>query len=257
MPARDALAGHRRAALSGYRDRGVGLLPGLLPSERVCALREESLRLWQVFEPQGAANLRVGIRVEPSGQVVLNGLDPVSDVSPVFAAVNADPLLVALAEKGLGGPVTTMKDKLIYKWPGTRGFGLHRDADYNTPKSGVPASEFLTVCIALDPVTPARGPVEFYPELRDRRTPAAPDEARDVDEGAMVGLRSVSHDLEPGDAILFDGRVPHRSDRNTSDGPRRLYMVTYVPARHAGAREHYYAAREREQAAERRGLPQG
>lgn len=240
-------ASSARIALNGFREAGVGVLPGLLPETLVRALCEESLRMWAIFAREGAPNLRVGLRVESSGQVILNGLDPVSDVSAVFARLNAAPLLLDLAEQGLGGPATTMKDKLIYKWPGTPGFGLHRDGDYNTPRTGVSGAEAMTVCIALDRVTLAKGPIEFFPDLRLRDTAAPASEPRDVDECAVRGLVPLIPELQPGDAVVFDGRVPHRSGRNTSKESRRLYMVTYVPARYAHARGRYYAARAREE----------
>ena len=47
-------AKQRAAALCSYRERGVGVLRGLLPATRVQALVEESERLWRRFEPEGA-----------------------------------------------------------------------------------------------------------------------------------------------------------------------------------------------------------
>ena len=253
-PAHPCAAEPRAAALRGYRERGIGVLRGLLPATRVQALAEESERLWRRFEREGAANVRISIRTDAAGLVTLNGLDPVSDVSDVFAAVNTDPSLVSLAEAGLGTDVTTMKDKLIYKPPRAPGFGLHRDGDYNTPKTGVPGYEVMTICIALDAVPRDKGPIEFFPDLRHRATPSPPGEPRDVDESATRGLEPMRPELAPGDALLFDSLVPHRSDANTSDGSRRVFMVTYVPARYAIARERYYEARTREQSAARREL---
>jgi len=247
-------AAQRDAALSDYRERGVGVLRRLLPGPDVQALITESERLWRMFQHEDARNLRVSIRTEASGKVVLNGLDPVADISDVFASINGHRDLLSLAETGLDTDVTTMKDKLIYKWPGAPGFGLHRDGDYNTPKTGVPGEEVMTVCLALDAMTAANGAIQFFPELRNRKTPSPPEEPRDVDESAIRGLEPFMPELEPGDAILFDGRVPHRSDRNTSDMPRRVYMVSYIPARYPGVRERYYEARVAEQGAERRRL---
>ncbi len=188
--------------LDGYRKAGGGVLRGLLSKTLVRLLCDESLRLWSMFAPDGATNLRVGLRAEPSGQILLNGLDPVSDVSAVFGQLNTAPLLLDLAEQGLGGPVITMKDKLIYKWPNTPGFGLHRDGDYNTPRTGVPGAEAMNVCIALDAVTLAKGPIEFFPALRLRSTSASVAEPRDIDESAVYGLAPFRPELQPGDAVL-------------------------------------------------------
>ena len=50
---------------------------------------------------------------------------------------------------------------------------------------------------------------------------------------------------EPGDIIVFDAWVPHRSGPNRTDGPRRSYYLTFNPAS-AGDRRAAYYARKRE-----------
>ena len=94
---------------------------------------------------------------------MIDRIDPVADISKTFAAINGDQRFVSIAESGLGEAVTVMKEKLIYKWPGTQGFGPHRDQEYTTPRSGVPGSEVLTISISLDRATRAAGPTEFFP----------------------------------------------------------------------------------------------
>ncbi len=244
-----------RDAVAAYRRAGAGLIRGLVAANEIATLRAETDRLWQEFQSCGPLNLRIGIRKDLSGNTVLDRLDPVADVSPLFAALNRDPALIRIAEAGLGEPVTIMKEKLIYKRPGTAGFGAHRDQAYTTAKSGVPGVEVLTLSLALDPAPLASGPTEFFPSLRLKPVPAPPDEPRDVDEAALEGVESLLSELEPGDAILFDGQVPHRSARNQSDRSRRTYMISYVPARYPDARDNYYAARLVEQAREREALP--
>jgi hypothetical protein len=241
-------------AVAGYVASGFGLIRGLLPTDEVDRLIRESERLWRYYEAAGPGNLRLGIRVDRSGRPVLDRLDPVADVSAVFEALNRDPRFTAIAESGLGGPVTVMKEKLIYKWPGTRGFGPHRDQAYTTVKSGVPGCEVLTLSLALDRADRATGPTEFFPSLRTRQTAAPADEPRDVAEEALLGVESCMPETEPGDVVLFDGQIPHRSDWNRSDHSRRIYMISYVPARYPHARKNYYAARRAEQEAERRSL---
>jgi hypothetical protein len=249
-----AQAASRESALLDYRRCGLGILPGLIPERRVSALLDESDRLWRIFDARGVADLRIGIRVQPSGEVRLDRLDPVTDVSPIFADLNADRDLVSLAESGLGARVVVMKEKLIFRPPGTMGFGLHRDADYNTPRTGVPGNEVFTIAIALDPTTVTSGPTEFFPDLRHAVTPRPAGEPRDIDVAALAGQTSVMPELRPGDGMIFDGLIPHRSARNESDRPRRTYMITYVNARHSGARATYYAARVKEEGRNRRRL---
>ena len=229
--------------VAGYVDRGFGLIKGMFSSDEIDRLVQESERLWQQHIGAGAGNVRFGIRTDRSGKVVLERLDPVADISETFAAVNRDQRLISIAESGLGEAVTVMKEKLIYKWPGTRGFGPHRDQAYTAALSGVLGTEILTISIALDRATRAAGPTEFFPGLRNRATSAPAGEPRDVDERELHGVESCMPETDPGDVILFDGRIPHRSDWNRSNHCRRVYMISYVPARYPDARRNFYAAR--------------
>ena len=243
--------------IASYVDTGYGLIRSMLSADEINRLVRESERLWRQYQGAGAGNLRFGIRTDRSGKAVLDRLDPVADISEIFAAVNRDQRLVSIAESGLGEAVTVMKEKLIYKWPGTRGFGAHRDQAYTTPKSGVPGSEVLTISISLDRATRAAGPTEFFPSLRHRATIAPADEPRDVDESELRGVVSCMPETNPGDVILFDGQVPHRSDWNRSDHRRRVYMISFVPARYPEARKNYYAGRLAEEKEKRRDLVTG
>ena len=243
--------------ITSYVDCGFGLIRGMLSPDEIDQLLRESERLWKQHVGAGAGNLRLGIRTDRSGKAVLERLDPVADISETFAAVNRDQRLVSIAESGLGEAVTVMKEKLIYKWPGTRGFGPHRDQAYTTAKSGVPGSEVLTISISLDRATHATGPTEFFPSLRTRPTAAPVGEPRDVDKHELHDVPSCMPETDPGDVILFDGQVPHRSDWNRSDHCRRVYMISFVPARYPDARKNYYAARLAEQKEMRRDLVAG
>lgn len=226
---------------------GYALARALLQRGEVEPLVGEAMTLWERYREGGASNLRVGIRVDDSGAPIMERLDPVSDVSNTFRSLNEHPVLLGIAQAVLGEAVTVMKEKLIYKWPGTLGFGLHRDCAYNTPRNGVPGSEAITVCLALAPADRANGALELFPSLRKAVLAPPPGEPRDIDESGIAGAPSVMPELEPGDAVIFDGQVPHRSGHNGSDRPRLTYMITYVPARYGRAREDYYAARRQEQ----------
>ena len=243
--------------VAGYVDRGYGLIRGVFASDEIDRLVRESEKLWRQHVGAGCGNLRFGVRLDRSGKTVIDRIDPVADISETFAAVNRTQRLISIAEAGLGGPVLVMKEKLIYRWPGTQGFGLHRDQEYTTPMSGVPGSEVLTISISLDRATRDAGPPEFFPGLRNRATSAPAAEPRDVDESELRGVDSCMPETDPGDVILFDGQIPHRSDWNRSDHCRRIYMISFVPARYPDARKNYYAGRISEQKEMRQDLVEG
>jgi len=45
----------------------------------------------------------------------------------------------------------------------------------------------------------------------------------------------------PGDIVFFDSYVPHRSDPNKTDKPRRALYVTYAKSAEGDFRTRYYA----------------
>jgi len=239
-----------RNALDTFTQCGLGVIRNLFGTRELDALLAECDRLWKIQDPAGLCNLRYGMRPGPGGTVMIERIDPVADVSEAFEALNRDRRLVDLAEAALGEPATVLKEKLIYKWPGTGGYEAHRDGPY-LDVSGVPGAEIVTMLVALDPTTLENGTTEFFPGLRLVPTAAPPEEPRDVAAAAIDGEWSLMPELARGDVAIFDGLLPHQSGPNCSDGPRRTYFLTCAPARYADCRDRYYAERRRQQQAAR------
>ena len=55
--------------------------------------------------------------------------------------------------------------------------------------------------------------------------------------------------MQPGDVLVFDSYVPHRSDTNTTDVARRALYLTYNRASAGDHRERYYRDKAAEFAA--------
>lgn len=229
---------------------GVVVQRGLLGEAEINELDEEVQRLWQTQSELRVQNLRVALRRNSEGGWTLDRLDPVADISAIFHQLNNDPRLLSLAQTLLGGEVRVLKEKIICKHPGVEGFGFHRDEPY-FGTSGVPGEEMVSLCIAIEPTTAENGATEFYPQLRLRELQSAAQEPRDVAVSELEQQASLRPFLQPGDAVMFDGLVPHRSAMNHSLRSRCTYFVTYAPIRYTDCRETYYRCREREQASER------
>ena len=116
------------------------------------------------------------------------------------------------------------KDKLIYKLPGAKGYGLHQDW---IAWPGFPRS-FLTAAVAIDPCGLDNGCTIAYRGYHCQGCLSPEDgnyhplPAETVAENSALAL-----ELEPGDVALFGCFTPHRSAPNTADGPRRGYFVSY------------------------------
>jgi hypothetical protein len=235
-----------QSALDTFTQCGLGVVRRLFGAREVDAMVAETERLWRQQDAAAHRHPRYGVRPGPQGAPVVDRIDPVADLSDVFSELNRDPRLVGLAQAALGEPVTALKEKLIYKWPGTSGYEVHRDGPY-LDLSGVPGTELVTLLVALDTTTIENGTTEFFPGLRLEPAPPSPTEPRDVAATAIDGEWSLMPELDRGDVAIFDGLVPHQSGPNVSDAPRRTYFVTFAPARYSDCRDRYYAERARRQ----------
>ncbi|MGE5442012.1 MAG: phytanoyl-CoA dioxygenase family protein [Bacteroidota bacterium] len=77
---------------------------------------------------------------------------------------------------------------------------------------------------------PAPGPVRLWEPL------TADD---------LKGMRWVDLPTRPGDIIFFDSYVPHASQPNMTDQPRRIYYATYNRASAGAQMDRYYVDRHK------------
>jgi len=140
-----------------------------------------------------------------------------------------------------GEPVVLFKDKINFKLPGGAGFADHQDAPAYV-NFGV--EHQLTVMVPIDPFTRENGCLEVALDACQRVfLPHRADGT--LEPGVMAALEVVPLLAVPGDVIVFDAWVPHRSGPNLSSAPRRSYYLTYNPASAGDHRAEYYA-RKRE-----------
>jgi ectoine hydroxylase-related dioxygenase (phytanoyl-CoA dioxygenase family) len=173
-----------------------------------------------------------------TGECTFETFDPVIDLSPVCERIALHNRLLGLLATLYGEPAYLFKDKLIYKPPGVKGYGLHQDW---IAWDGFPRS-FLTVLVPFDPADRDNGCTVVYPGYHHDGPLSATDgkyhelPAESVDEAKAVPLV-----LEPGDVAVFGGFTPHRSDPNVSDRWRRQLYLSYNAMSDGGdQREKHY-----------------
>jgi ectoine hydroxylase-related dioxygenase (phytanoyl-CoA dioxygenase family) len=71
----------------------------------------------------------------------------------------------------------------------------------------------------------------------------ATDDRGVVREDIALDLGWTAVELEPGEAVLLDGLLPHYSDANRTAHPRRVLVASYAPESEHYSRAQYYAAR--------------
>ncbi len=160
------------------------------------------------------------------------------DLSPVCRRLAFDPRLLAALAALYDEEARLFKDKLIFKPPGMKGYGLHQDW---IAWPGFPTS-FLTVLVPFDAADVNNGCTEVFPGYHRQGSLSPKDghyhelPAELVDESKCAPL-----ELEPGDVAVFGGFTPHRSAPNRSDRWRRQLYLSYNKRSDGGdQREKHY-----------------
>lgn len=225
-------------ALAEYHATGYVAVRGRFPAQEVDTWRLECDRLGAVMESL-SGDRRLQERGRVGGGRVVDRLDGVLSLSPLFTAVAGDARIRAAVGAALGGEPRLAKEKLICKRPGTMGYAMHQDYPYWEPM-GIPADEMLTVLLAIDPADERNGALEVFPGLHHVRIEAPPEDPLDADERKMDLSRVERMDLGAGDFLIFHSMVPHRSGPNRSPISRRALFLTYAHARHGDVHARFH-----------------
>jgi ectoine hydroxylase-related dioxygenase (phytanoyl-CoA dioxygenase family) len=180
--------------------------------------------------------------VSPAGTKVLsrieNFIEPSCSIAFLVGA--SSPLIGVVSELFQDEPVL-FKDKMNMKPPGGGAYTVHQDAP---AYRGFGITDFITAMIAVDEATVENGCLEFA---------AGPRITRELEvdgDGQIIAAEIAGMQFEPtpvrsGDAIVFDGLVPHRSAPNRSGLARRALFLTFNPKKQGEKRSEYYEAKRR------------
>jgi 2-aminoethylphosphonate dioxygenase len=145
--------------------------------------------------------------------------------------------LGTVLEQLFGEAAVLFKEKINFKLPHGAGFAPHQDAPAFTTFG---QTFHITVMVAVDPSTTENGCLEVVEQLHG--TGVLPQAADGTLDAAWVAKqRWVPVEMAPGDVLMFDSYMPHRSGPNLSDRPRRALYVTYNRASAGSYRDAYFA----------------
>lgn len=148
------------------------------------------------------------------------------------------PLLMELLEKCCGYNAALLKDKCNFKPPGKQAFPLHQDAAAGWEKSGY-GNRHLTIAISLDDASLENGALQFAPGKHKEGLFSPLYEAMSQDYLYTWNFQPIK--MAPGDAVIFDSYLPHYSEANDSDLPRKIIFLTYIDASYATAAKSFFA----------------
>ncbi len=161
-------------AREAYERDGFIVVPGLFAAAEITQAGAEADALLERCKPlMSVRNLRCRwqANVTTGAACEFETFDPVIDLSPVCHDLAHDPRLLGVLADLYGEPACLFKDKLIYKPPGLKGYGLHQDW---IAWPGFPRS-FLTVLIPFDAADADNGATEVFPGYHTRGSLAPED----------------------------------------------------------------------------------
>jgi hypothetical protein len=229
-----------------WRD-GFLTAPSVLTTEQIVQMRIESDRLLKLCSDNP---VKYAERIQwethyldeqdkPGMDRVIRKLEPISDLSPIFAELAQDPKIVTPVSAIFGEPVEVFEDKLNLKLPGGSPYAWHQDWSCCWRAH---TDELITCFIYLDDADEVNGCLQVIPGSHEgkRIYPFKAGGHFEIDPDYIDKDKIVPVPLKAGEMIFFDSYLLHYSDLNRSKSPRRAIIYTYNPARLGKINEHRF-----------------
>ncbi|XOV88073.1 MAG: phytanoyl-CoA dioxygenase family protein [Pseudomonadota bacterium] len=155
--------------------------------------------------------------------------------SQMRQVLTSKPTLALLAAL-FGEPACLYKEKVNFKLPGGNGFKAHQDAPAFTTFG---QDYHITMMLSFDATTPENGCLEVVPGAHQRGLLAMEPDLT-LSPAEVEQLTWVPVPTAPGDILLFDSFLPHRSHSNTTNRARRALYATYNRLRDGDVRHLYF-----------------
>ncbi len=230
-----------------YREEGYVVVPNLLTPEEIDRYLNRASEIANGDLPEAAANRLVkdiyfakGKHPMPEDpeRALWKILNP-DRFDPVMAECLRLPRLLDAAESLIGEDLLAFLLMFIYKPPGIEQsiHPFHQDAAYFMFG---PQNLCLGAWIPLDPVSEENGSLSVVPrshelDLRKHLVKQGINfgalAADDIEGNAAYHEQAITMDLSPGDCLLFNTHLLHRSGGNRTDRHRRVITLHMASAK--------------------------
>ncbi|KAJ7461125.1 hypothetical protein FB451DRAFT_489872 [Mycena latifolia] len=180
--------------------------------------------------------------VDATGHRTLTTTENFADHHTGFNSLFRGAPMLRFLRRLLGEEMILFKEKINYKAPQSGGFKAHTDAPayVTVPNIG----RVIAVMISVDPQTAENGCLEVVAGSHKIDIPVGADHCLDdawSDEQTWTPLH-----LAPGQFVVFDSHLAHRSAANNTTSGRAAIFATYNSLHGAGdKRAAYYADRRK------------
>jgi phytanoyl-CoA hydroxylase len=224
-----------------FQENGYLVVRGLLDSGETGALTENFMELHERGSIPGCFEAKTP---EESGGDILKVYPRMMHphrVNEMALDYLLDDRLEAVLTDLFGEEPLAAQSMMYFKPPGARGQALHQDNFFLKVEPGT----CIAAWIALDHIDRDNGGLEVVPGTHDMDI-FCPEEA-DTDVSftrdyvpVPEGLEAVPVDMEPGDALFFNGQLVHGSQPNTTEDRFRRSFICHYIGRSSDRLSHWY-----------------
>ena len=224
------------AQLDAFGRDGVVVVRGLLDQAAVNDVRIWTDNIQGLPQAPGKYMKYFEDSLSAPGTRILSRVENFCPYHAGFDALARGPEILGTIAELFGEAAVLFKDKINFKMPGGDGFKAHQDVQAGWQDY---AALHITALVSIDAADEENGCLEVAGGggrgglIGKMWEPLSEDE---LDEAAFELVPT-----EPGDAIIFDSLLPHRSAPNMSDRPRRVLYLTYNRLSEGDHRAQYYA----------------
>lgn len=222
-------------SLAAWQANGWLLLPGYAADLEALEGWVGDLAAW----PETPGKWMKYFEPGPTGERQLCRMENFLEFHAAFDALVNGPDMLGLVGELLGEEALLFKEKINFKLPGGAGFAPHQDAPAFT---SFEQSVHITAMLSVDATTAQNGCLEIAPHPGAGLTLSMASDLT-LAAGVVDDLAWMAIPTSPGDLLLFDSYLPHRSATNHSHAARRAVYLTYAKAREGDHRRAYYEAK--------------
>ncbi len=223
-----------------FEDNGFLVIPKMYSSEEIGELSAWVNHLASIKPQKGKEMIYYDDSLKQPGQRIINRIEYFAYRDTYIKGLLFSDKLLKTVGTLLEDEPVLFKEKFNFKLPGGGGFKPHQDIQ---PGWDEYASYFLSVLIVIDDNIEANGCLELAKGHHKRGWIGRPFEPL---EGAeLEGIVFEKYPMQAGDIVIFDCYVPHQSEPNLSDKPRRNLYLTYNRKSDGDHREKYFAAKRK------------
>jgi ectoine hydroxylase-related dioxygenase (phytanoyl-CoA dioxygenase family) len=231
-----------------WETNGFFRIEGFAPQEMCDAMLARVIELARDKEAATSIGARVTPENNKAGHAVAHPEDAVSKIfglhrEGVFASFALAPPVVDLAAQLIAPDIDVFLSQFIFKTPGAWGQPCHQDSFYFP---FTPARPVVGIWLAVTEATLANGCLHVLPGSHAEPVHThVPDRRPGANHGYF---EIVDHDMtddvpvlmQPGDLLVFDSHLMHRSTDNESEGRRAAMVYHYAAAGTVDHSDQYY-----------------